>query len=419
MFDVRKKYISKRYCYEIGLAFGNYIKTNQIFVGIDNRTQSIHLEKKIILGVTSSNTHAIKIGFATTPVLTFLTKKYDCGGIIITASHNPAQFSGFKFLHKGLQIPPSEFKNLRETFKTNSRGYIYRYKYIPEYIKSIYKNRHEKSLKIAWDCSPGYKILKQLFKSLKKHQNIQIYLPYPNDPSHEDNLTKLSEFVVLNNCDIGFSFDSDMDRIGVINAAGEFINSDHISFIITQHIIHNTKNSKFKNKFIFDHKTSTSVIDLVEKTGNNVTLSNTGRYFMLHKMKETSAIFGSETSHHMYFSEKGDDALYCALFLIKILSRNPDSFKKSPINPYITNELRFAVKDKSSIIKKLYNLLPENIIDSGVKKMYKDKSWWIIRQSNTQEKLVIRCEGSSATSLEKMKKQCSEYLNQCGLQIKL
>lgn len=404
----------------IGQKFVEYTKAQVVAVGCDNRFSSPLLEEELIKNL---NCNVIRLGMCSSPMLYFAVKSLQLdGGIMITASHNPVTDNGFKLLKRNLPLCGDELQNMmslqpRPNWPEISRGSVRFHDIKKEYIDDLldgYNYHH--SLKILWDpgnCTLG-PMVTHLINYLPEHQHV-IINNTPCDNKTANPVKTSLELTIAqlrkDECDIGFAFDTDGDRLVVINSQGYVVSNDFILMILI-----NSLGSIVDKSVIVDVKVSKHVIDLVQKLGGKVIVSPTGHSFIKRTLYEKKAILGGEGSGHIFFGEKGyDDGLYAALRLISILSYsnwNKILFNLPKI--YTSDEIRIALQNAEHVLTRIKNYLVHNNIvfeDIDGIKVHTEDGWWLVRCSNTEEKIVICCEGYSAKGLVKIKCYLQAVLN--------
>jgi len=341
-YDIRGIYgtdLNEKVAYKIGQGFGSYIselgKTKAI-VGYDNRASSVSLEKALIDGILSTGIDVVNIGLVTTPMYYFAWEKLGIySGLMITASHNPKEYNGFKFAFDesgnafGEKI--QDFRRYIEKgeFKTGKGNLEYadiRKDYL-ELVKSSI-DLGDKKLKVVVDPGngTGCVIVKDIFEMF----NIDVtYIcdtndaAFPNhhpDPSVEANLEMLKAKVQEIGADLGLALDGDADRIGIVDENGTYISPDHFMIIIWRDII-----NKVRNKCaLYVVKCTKAIADEMKKLGGTTCMYRVGNSYIKAKMKEGDFAFGGELSGHMFFRDKWpgfDDGIYAGLRIVEILSR--------------------------------------------------------------------------------------------------
>ncbi|APR99134.2 phosphomannomutase/phosphoglucomutase [Wolbachia endosymbiont of Folsomia candida] len=409
-------------------------KRSNVCVGYDSRITSPSIEKELIRGLTLSGANVIRVGLCSSPMLYAATQIMQADlGIIITASHNPSEYNGFKFFSSKKIFSDQEIKevinsSIKDSIKIGSIININIYSQYISILKSALKNNTERKLKIAWDCgnSPASGIIRYIEKILPGHTHIvtnnSIDGAFPlhdPDPIEEKNLAQLIDIVKELGCDLGIALDGDSDRIRLIDNNGNVVSNDHLFMIFAREALKEYPESKV----VANIKMSMKVHDFVSKLGGQVITCATGHSLVKKKMVEENAKFAGELSGHFFFSELGfDDGLYSAIKAVNILLEDQQSlFQIIDDLPklYITHEVKIVVKDekKFQIIESIKKILEkQNIVFSdidGVKVISDNhKDWWLLRASNTQNCITARCEGDTLEGFELTKKVLCHYIDE-------
>jgi len=434
-YDIRGIYgtdLDEQVAYKIGQGFGSYIselgKTKAI-VGYDNRASSVSLEKALIDGILSTGIDVVNIGLVTTPMYYFAWEKLGiCSGLMITASHNPKEYNGFKFAFDesgnafGEKI--QEFRRYIEKgeFKTGKGVEIHediRTDYL-ELVKSSI-DLGERRLKVVVDPGngTGCVIVKDVFKMF----NIDVtYIcdtndaAFPNhhpDPSVESNLEMLKEKVKETGADIGLALDGDADRIGIVDENGTYISPDHFMIIIWRDII-----NKVDNKCaLYDVKCTKAIADEMKKLGGTTCMYRVGNSYIKAKMKEGDFAFGGELSGHMFFRDKWpgfDDGIYAGLRIVEILSKTNKKTSElfEGINKYYSTpeiKIKSTEEEKYLLVDKVKEYAQskgyEIVTIDGVRVEFED-SWMLARATQTGPDVSLRFE---ATTEERLKELMNEF----------
>ncbi len=405
----------------IGNIFGLIAgKKSTINVGYDGRVSSINLKEELIKGLLESGVNVNEIGLGPTPMMyfsCFYTKSK--GGIMVTGSHNPKDHNGFKFVLDNLPFYGEDLKELEKLAKNYSLPKNNGKKKIidlsDKYIKRLTRDlKQKKKINIVWDSGNGSAgtIMKEISKKIDGKSILlfdDIDGNFPNhhpDPSEKCNLTFCIDEIKRNNFDLGIAFDGDGDRIGVIDEKGNVLSGDELLLIFAKNLLKNEK-----VKIIGDVKCSQVLFDEIEKMGGKSIMSQTGHSHIKVNMKKHSAKLAGEMSGHIFFADKYfgfDDALYASIRIIDILTNTDLTLSeliKSVPKVFNTPEIRIDCDDKEkfSIIQKV----SENLIKSGKEiinidgvRVKNHDGWWLLRASNTQPVLVLRCESLSKKGLE-------------------
>lgn len=439
-YDIRAIYgkdLTEDVAYTIGLSYGSYIQDKgytKCLVGHDNRKSSIPLANALIEGITSTGVDIIFLGLVTTPMYYFAQKflKID-PGVMITASHNPKEYNGFKIAFDdfgnacGQMIQDFRVYTERCKFYSGS-GSVEKIEIKKEYLDLIKKTLQfgNRKVKAVIDAGNGTSsiIIKEVFDMFKNIEYVPIFCDsdpdFPNhhpDPSVEKNNEALKRKVLEEHADLGIGIDGDGDRVGIIDQQGNMIFTDFYAIIIWRDLMKKVTN---KNA-LFDVKCSKSLADEIIKLGGTPVCYRTGNSYMKAKMKEENFAFGSELSGHVWFNDNWpniDDGIYAGLRLIEILSKTDKSITEllEGVNRYYStpeliipssDEEKFKVieKVKDYCLKQGYSF---NDID-GVRAEFKN-GWALVRASNTGPNITARFEGITKEDVKKIEEEFMPFL---------
>ena len=405
---------------------------NEFLVGRDGRNSSPDMFKWLTRGIIQSGCNVINIGIVPSPVLYFATHKLDCSnGVIITGSHNPSEYNGFKIIINGKSLLSNEIQFIKTIIEKElfekGLGSIRDISILEEYQQNIINDISlKRPLKIAIDCGNGAGSVhaKDTFEKLgcKVHDlYCELDGDFPNhhpDPSRPENLKDLIDLVVGSNLDIGLAFDGDADRLGVISPSGEIIYPDMQMIIFSETILNSSPNSKI----VFDVKCSNLLSESITKKNGIPIMCKTGHTFIKEAIRNESALLGGEMSGHIFFNDRWpgfDDGIYAAARLLEIISERKESnylFDKLPrlcstpeINLYSSDDEKFKIVES---FKKTYNFPDANLIDiDGVRLEFPD-GWGLLRASNTSPVLVLRFEANSEEALDHIKNKFKQVLEE-------
>ncbi|MCH4022804.1 MAG: phosphomannomutase/phosphoglucomutase [Acetobacter sp.] len=427
--------------FAIGRTFGSIVIRNggkTVTVGYDGRLSSPDLEAALVEGLKQSGISVARVGLGPTPMLYFasVTRKAD-GAVMVTGSHNPPEYNGFKMMLAG---KPFFGQDIQELGRLSAAGDV-----VPAaegsaenidisepYVARLLQDFDVggKELTVVWDNgnSVAGDVLKPLVAALPgKHivLNPEIDGTFPAhhpDPTVAKNLEQLIAAVRENKADIGIAFDGDADRIGVVDDKGEILWGDQILVLLARDVLKAHSGATI----IADVKASQVLFDEVAKAGGQPLMWKTGHSLIKAKMAETKSPLAGEMSGHIFFADKWygfDDALYAAIRVLDIVARldTPLSAVREALPQTIsTPEVRFDCDDtrKFAVIEEVAARLKEEGADvSGIDgvRVNTDDGWWLLRASNTQAVLVARAEGRSAEGLERLKAALVKQLSACGL----
>ncbi|MBF91229.1 MAG: phosphomannomutase [Rickettsiales bacterium] len=424
-YDVRGVYnqtLNDKDAQIIGNLFGLTVgKQKTVNVGYDGRISSLNLKNSLINGLLESGVNVNEVGLGPTPLMYFSCFQTNSdGGIMVTGSHNPKNHNGFKFVLNNLPFYGDQLKEMCLKGKSFSlpdeKGTKKTINLCDEYIKRLIKDLDQKkNIDIVWDAGNGSagNVMKQISQKIQGKSILlfdKIDGNFPNhhpDPSEPENLRDCINKLKKNKFDIGIAFDGDGDRIGIIDDKGRILSGDKILLIFAYDLLKEQKVS-----VIGDVKCSQVLFDEVKRMGGNPIMSKTGHSHIKINMKKFSAKLAGEMSGHIFFADKYygfDDALYAAIRIIDILSNKDESLSQIVDRiPKVFNtpEIRIDCDDKEKfvIVDKISSNLKKSVHSftkvDGVRVKNSD-GWWLLRASNTQPVLVLRCESLTKDGLAK------------------
>jgi phosphomannomutase / phosphoglucomutase len=439
-YDIRAIYgtdLDENVAYTVGLGFGSYIQDKgytRCVIGHDNRVTSGPLSDALIKGINSTGVDVTFIGLVTTPMYYFAQKELKIyPGIMVTASHNPKEYNGFKMAYDDFGNACGEmiqdFRRYIEKGEFKSGNGTITNEDISDRYLSLIKNSislGDRKIKAVVDGGNGTTciIAKKVFDTMGIEIN-PLYLDsnpdFPNhhpDPSVEKNNEDLKRLVLENKADLGIGLDGDGDRVGIIDEKGNMVYIDMYAIIIWRDIMNKVSNKQA----LFDVKCTKALADEIIKLGGNPVCYRTGNSYMKAKMREGNFAFGSELSGHVFFNDKWpniDDGIYAGLRLIEILSKTDKTVSEllEGVNKYYaTPELKFKSTDaekfnvinsiKTYCLNKGYNV---NDID-GVRVTF-DNGWALVRSSNTGPDITARFEATTEERVQELKEEFLGLIN--------
>ncbi|MDG1956748.1 MAG: phosphomannomutase/phosphoglucomutase [Candidatus Thioglobus sp.] len=410
-----------------------------VVVGRDGRLTGPELSEALISGLIESGCHVVNIGMVPSPVVYFATHtKAATSGVMITGSHNPAEYNGLKIMIAGETLSAEKIQSLytrilENDFKTGS-GTSTSINIDQDYINTIKSDINlEKELNIVIDCGNGVagNIAPQLFEALGVKLSKLFCLVdgrFPNhhpDPSKPKNLEDLIQEVIETKADLGLAFDGDGDRLGLIDNKGKIIWADQQMMLYAKDVLSRNKGAKI----IFDVKCTSLLPKVISDNGGEPIMSRTGHSFIKKKLKETNAALAGEMSGHIFFKERWygfDDALYTAARLLEIVSKSNKScselFDELPVN-LSTPEININFDKHGQQFEAMDSLSSHidfpganiNTID-GVRVDYED-CWGLVRPSNTTPCLVLRFEAKDHTALIDIQEKFKKWLESCDISV--
>lgn len=412
--------------YLFGRGLGTYYNSlgeKKIIIGRDVRISSPQIATTLQKGLNESGCDVIDLGVVPTPVLYFSLFHYNIStGVMITASHNPKEFNGFKVCLDKSTIYGREIQKLKSIINegkfVSGRGGVEKYDIISRYIDYVVGLVSiKKGLKVVVDTGNGTcgPIIEEILKKIGADYQLLYKEPdgnFPNhlpDPTVEKHITKLIETVKKGDFNCGIGLDGDGDRIGVLDENGEIVWGDVLLAIYAERVLREKPGAKI----IFEVKCSKGLIERIEELGGIPLMYKTGHSLIKAKMKEENSPLAGEMSGHIFFADRYygyDDALYASLRLLETLSEDgklSDFANKVP-KYFSTPEIRIEMADerKFNIVEQLKTYFKKsyNVIDiDGVRVDFSD-GWGLVRSSNTQPVMVLRFEAKTEKRLEEIRK---------------
>ncbi len=448
-YDIRGiagKDLTAEFAEHLGQAYAQYISKNlpaqgrsrlKIAVGRDCRVSSDEYANALIRGVISGGIDVVVIGVCPSPLTYFSVHHLDLdGAVMITGSHNPADYNGFKICVGKDTIHGSQVQDLRKLMempavKASARGEITSYEIIPPYWDWVVKNaKPTKKMKVVIDAGNGTAatVAPELFKRLGA-EVLPLYCEldgrFPNhhpDPTVPSNLKDMVALVKNSGADFGVAFDGDSDRIGLCDEKGTILYGDEIMIMFSRNVLKNSPGSTI----ISEVKSSYRLYDDIAKKGGKPIMWKTGHSLIKSKMKETKAALAGEMSGHIFFADRYfgfDDAIYAATRVYEIASElsGPLSTVLADLDKTInTPEIRVdCIEEKKfQLVEETKNILRKsgvgkiNDID-GIRIDYGD-GWGLVRASNTQPVIVLRFESTTGSRLKEIRKTVETALQEAA-----
>ncbi|MCS6985999.1 MAG: phosphomannomutase/phosphoglucomutase [Sphingomonadaceae bacterium] len=422
----------------VGRGFGTVVRRaggRRVAVGRDGRLSSPLLEDALVQGLVRAGCEAVRIGLGPTPMLYFAVHELGLdGGVMVTGSHNPPDFNGFKML---LADRPFYGDDIRALGTAAARGDwaegegTARHEDVRDrYVARLLADFRGPALRVGWDCGNGAtgEIVERVLARLPGehhalHTTVDGRFPHHHpDPTVEANLADLRRLVAYRRLDLGIAFDGDGDRIGAIDARGRVIWGDQLLMILAEALLRECPGATI----IADVKASQALFDRVAALGGRPLMWKTGHSLIKAKMKDTGAPLAGEMSGHIFFAHRWygfDDALYAALRLLEALGALGASLAELKDRmPAVVNtpELRFPCPDerKFTVIEEVLARLRADgaRVDAtdGARVTTAD-GWWLLRASNTQPVLVARAESTSHDGLARLTAEIDRQLALCGI----
>ncbi len=414
---------------ELGRACGTWFQKNgwkQAVVGHDCRKSSPAYQTALIEGLLATGTNVVALDMVPTPVFYYAIKHLNCqAGVIITASHNPSQYNGFKIWGGAGTIHTDQIQELYATMRSGNfaqgKGTVSFLNIVPTYLQELTSQiqlAHPLKIVVDGGNGSGGKICAELLRQAGA-EVVELYCEpdgnFPNhhpDPTIEKNIVDLKAAVAREKADFGVGLDGDADRIGTVDEQGRTIYSDRLLALFARQVLKKHPGATVIGEVKCSHLVYKDIAD----HGGNPIMAPTGHSLIKAKMRETNALLAGEMSGHIFFADMYygfDDALYAALRLSQILSmtdRPLSSFWDTWQQTVSTPEIRVDCKagQEKAIMELAKNAFcakydpPVLQQTDGIRLNFED-GWGLLRASNTQPSLVMRFEANSAERLEEIR----------------
>lgn len=406
----------------------------EIAVGRDGRLSGPQLAKQLMRGITDGGIAVLNIGMVTTPMLYFAAVQYCHGsGVMITGSHNPPDYNGFKLMLAGDTLAGDDIQAVRQRIEVQqwsdaaAVGEIHQRNITADYISCITSHIClKRPMNIVIDTGNGvagayagdlYRALgcrvTELFSTVDGH--------FPNhhpDPAKPENLRDLTEALVHGDAELGLAFDGDGDRLGVVTKDGHIIYPDRQLMLFAADVLSRNPGAKV----IFDVKSTRLLTPWIQQHGGEAIMSKTGHSFIKAAIKAHQALLAGEMSGHLFFRERWfgfDDGLYAGARLLEILSAtdNPSAALNGLPQAVSTPELNIVLPDGLSGHDVIAGLTKQAHFDDaqqvitidGLRVEFAD-GFGLIRASNTTPVLVLRFEADNEAALQRIQNQFKELL---------
>ena len=424
--------LSDDLAYKIGRAYGVFLRGRGLFdaqkwvvVGYDMRPSSLGYLEAVKKALLDEGFNVVNVGLVSTPLFNFACAHYDdhIGGIMITASHNPAEYNGFKMtMGDGTPVgrgngmdqicelsEKADFTNISEPGKLKTKEVLEDYL---AKVFSLVKPAEIKPLKIVIDAGNG--MGKVTFVEMLKRLPIEVeYLYLEPDgtfPNHEANplkvetLKDLQAKVLELGADFGFALDGDADRIGLVDERGEVVSASSVGALIGLEVLASTKQ---QNPLMYcDLRSSKIVREVWEEKGAKTALCPVGHALIKKIMKENKALFASELSLHLFFQEMYDveSTDLALMYILKIVSASGKKVSElvKPFDKYFhSGEINFHITDKDKIFFSLKAKYADAKVDDFDGLRFEYPTWWFsVRTSNTEPVLRLNLEANTKEEME-------------------
>ncbi|MGO9818789.1 MAG: phosphoglucomutase/phosphomannomutase PgmG [Acidocella sp.] len=426
--------------FAIGRVFGSMVAEaggRKVAVGRDGRLSSPALAAALIKGLMASGAEVVDVGQGPTPMLYYASFAEPAdGAVMVTGSHNPPNYNGFKMMLKNKPFFGKDIQTLGARAEAGqvvpeTQGSVVEKDVSEAYVARMLKDWDgERKLKVVWDNGNGAAgdVLVKLVEQLPgehKLLNAKIDGTFPAhhpDPTVPKNLEQLIDAVKKEGADVGIAFDGDADRIGLVDNEGHILFGDQFLILMARDVLREHPGATI----IADVKASQVLFDEVAKAGGTPLMWKTGHSLIKSKMAELGSPLAGEMSGHIFYNDKWygfDDALYAAVRILGVIARMPETvgeFRASLPEVVNTPELRFDCTEdrKFAVVAEVAERLKaagEKVADTDGVRVNTEDGWWLLRASNTQAVLVARAESTSEAGLSRLKAALAGQLAASGL----
>ena len=431
-YDIRGIYptdLNEDIAYAIGRAFVTFLKVDEVIVGRDMRVSGPAIFDSVTRGIMDQGANVVNIGMVSTDQYYFACSELKLPGMMVTASHNPKEYSGFKMVRQMPYLLSGEegIQDLRRIVETEDfapstgKGSMREEDLSEQFIKAVLALIDVdslKPLKVIADTGNGMvgPILKRVYDHLPVHLT-GLYLDpdgtLPNhglDPLQPENRAELEQRVVSDGADVGFAFDGDGDRFFVIDDRGEFVAGDYMTALMGRYLLEKKPGSKI----VYDVRASWAVPELITEAGGIPLMERVGHAFIKARMAAEGALFAGEVTGHYYFQDfnYADSGVIPSLIILEMLSKQggkmSDMLKPLEAKYFISGEINSRVEDAPAKMKELAERFSDGKVEhlDGVSVTY--PTWHFnVRASNTEPLVRLNLE---ALTREEMEQRRDEVL---------
>lgn len=436
-YDIRGIYpddLNEEAGYAIGRAFVTFLEVDTVIVGRDMRLSGPQMFDAITRGLMDQGADVINIGMVSTDQYYYACATLDQAGIMVTASHNPAQYSGLKMVKKMPQLLSGDagIQDLRRIIENEAyasptrQGMMTEQDLSTDFVEMVLGLIDPAALaplKVIADTGNGMvgPSLKRVFERLPSVDLTGMYLDpdgsLPNhglDPLQPENRAELQQRVVAEGADVGFAFDGDGDRFFTIDDRGEFVAGDFMTALMGQYFLEKYPGSKI----IYDVRASWAVPDLITAAGGTPLMERVGHAFIKQRMAQEKAVFAGEVTGHYYFKDFffADSGIVPSLVIMEMLSKKKaklsDLLKQLEAKYFISGEINTRISgDPQAKMQELAGMFSDGKVEwlDGVSVTYGD--WHFnVRPSNTEPLLRLNLEAKSKALMEDKRDQILEII---------
>jgi phosphomannomutase len=423
----------------VGRAFSVIVKPETVIVGRDARISSPVLHQYLIRGLRAVGVNVIDVGMVSTDMYYYACATKDLPGIMVTASHNPKEYNGFKMVKKIPQLLSGE-EGIQDIYQliadeklpgdAEKEGSLETWDIMDEFVEKILSladSKKFKKMKLVVDTSNGMvgPSFVELFKKIPQIEYIPMYFEpdgtFPNhggDPLQEENRRELQVRVVSEGADLGLTFDPDGDRFFCIDSTGRFVSGDFLTAIMAEYFLEKNPGAAI----VYDIRASHAVPNIIEKAGGKAFYNRVGHAFIKKRMMEENAVFGGEVTGHYYFKDyfMCDSGLAPVMYLLDLLSQKEESLAeivdKMEEIYFISGEINTKGVDKDKVFKLIeekYGPTANEIIRVDGLTMEYDNWHFNVRASNTEPLVRLNLEADSKKLMEEKRDEVLAVIKSC------
>jgi phosphomannomutase len=431
-YDIRGvfgKEFGAEFAYALGRSFVSFLTARTVVVGCDARKSSPALFKELVRGITDQGANVIDIGLCSTPMFYFAVAKYKYdGGIMVTASHNPAEFNGFK-LTREQAIPIGDDSGLSDikkfvqgSFKTpKAKGRLIKQDIISDYCKHVLSRvSHMDKFKVVVDAGNGMAghTEPRIFASLPVKlipMYFEVDMSFPNheaNPIKFETLKELQKRVVKEKADIGIAFDGDVDRVFFVDEKGGIVPGDFTTALIAEALLEEHPGSTV----LYDLRSSWVVKETILANKGVPEMCRVGHAFIKRQMRSTGAIFAGELSGHFYYRDNfyTESAIITALKIMELMTKKKKRLSElvAPLRKYFqSGEINTQVKDAKAILTRVEKQFEGKKISHLDGLMVENRDFWFnIRPSNTEPVVRFTAEAKTKERLKEIQEKVLSFL---------
>ncbi len=424
--------LNKKNAFLLGRTLGtiinadDYLYSNNIVVGGDIRLSTPTLKSSLIDGLLSSGAKVIDIGTCSSPYFYYVIEKLCCdNGVMVTASHNPKEYNGLKFVLGPLPVLKEDIEKIKVIYGSeefmNKKGQLehrdLKNRYI-ENVKSFFDFKYPGKVIVDFSNGANSFYFEQIARDYINNIEYLNQEPDGNFPGHvpnpaiSENLVQISQKIRETGSDIGIAFDSDGDRVIFLDSEGNMVNNDKMLIIITSHLLKSQRKHPIE-KVINETKSSVTVREAMKKVMAETISEKTGHTYIKRRVITEDAICGGEiTGHYFYrFLNGRDDGIITALMVLKILGQEDNSIEEVADripSYYITEDIRIPFEDEkrneifSYVLEDIKNKGSKVDLTDGIKMFTPDNSWALLRISISEPLLSLRFEVKDKNKLDEL-----------------